>query len=326
MMKPGRSCPLHYRYRPEALTVAPALRAETLYVVGGLYGNLEALAALEALIESEPDGAELVFNGDFNWFDVAAEDFAQLNRRVLAHTAIQGNVEAELCDPSGAGCGCAYPDTVDAAVVQRSNRIMARLRDTARAFPQIQARLSELPLHLTAEVGGLRLGIVHGDADSLAGWSFDANELSGADDDARLAFYADKFRRAGVRIFASSHTCSPCAQRFLVDGQSCALINNGAAGMPSFAGDLRGLITRISTRPAPVATRYGTELDGVFVHAVPLAYDNAAWQRRFLAQWPPGSPAHESYFGRIARGADLHPRQAARGGFRLTDRSYADVV
>ena len=43
---PGRSCPLHYRYRPEVFAIeAPAhLRSlDVLYVVGGLYGNPLAL-------------------------------------------------------------------------------------------------------------------------------------------------------------------------------------------------------------------------------------------------------------------------------------------
>jgi hypothetical protein len=42
----GRSCPLAYRYQPEALAQPAALEADTLYVVGGLYGNPAALAAV----------------------------------------------------------------------------------------------------------------------------------------------------------------------------------------------------------------------------------------------------------------------------------------
>jgi hypothetical protein len=38
---------LRYRYGPAALAHAPEQTAETLYVVGGLYGNLPALAAIE---------------------------------------------------------------------------------------------------------------------------------------------------------------------------------------------------------------------------------------------------------------------------------------
>jgi hypothetical protein len=313
----GRSCPTHYRYRPEALAGAPVLQAETLYVVGGLYGNVEALHALDELMAREPGPAEVVFNGDFNWFDVATADFATINRRVLAGPAIQGNVEAELGDPSGSGCGCAYPDTVEDAVVERSNRIIARLQETAGRFPDIRARLRELPMVMTAAVGDCRVGIVHGDAVSLAGWSFDLAALPSSPGDTRNGFYADLFRRAGVRMFASSHTCSPCAQVFDVNGSPCALINNGAAGMPNFQADTAGLVTRISLTPPPESSCYGSEIGDVFIDAIPLRYGVAAWQRRFLSQWPPGSPAHASYFQRIVHGTGLTPDQAARHGFSV---------
>lgn len=319
-MEAGRSCPLHYRYQPEALDRPPALVADTLYVVGGLYGNLEALQALSALLAREPAGAGLVFNGDFHWFDVDPGDFALVNRQVLTHAALRGNVETELADPSGdAGCGCAYPETVAAAVVERSNRIMARLQQTAAGFPDLQAQLRALPPHLTARVGGVRVGIVHGDAHSLAGWDFDESRLPSPSDPLAAAAQAENFRRANVQLFASSHTCLPCAQDYLVDGQVCAVINNGAAGMPNFAGDLRGVVTRLSVHPPAVATLYGRVIDGVHVSAVPLSYDIASWQRRFLRQWPAGSAAHASYFERISRGPAYELARAARGGFMLGD-------
>ena len=67
----------------------------------------------------------LVFNGDFNWFDVDPDGFARLNARVLAHAALRGNVETELAtDDERAGCGCAYPQWVGDAEVARSNEIV----------------------------------------------------------------------------------------------------------------------------------------------------------------------------------------------------------
>jgi hypothetical protein len=50
----GRSCPLAYQYRPEALAQPARLSADTLYVVGGLYGNLAALRAILERMELEP--------------------------------------------------------------------------------------------------------------------------------------------------------------------------------------------------------------------------------------------------------------------------------
>ncbi len=109
----GRTCPLRYRYGAEAIARLPVVEAETLYVVGGLYGNLPALDAIEAMVAQEDGPVTLVFNGDFNWFNVDDAGFAEINRRVLAHHAIVGNVEAELgVDGNAAGCGCAYPEHV----------------------------------------------------------------------------------------------------------------------------------------------------------------------------------------------------------------------
>jgi hypothetical protein len=161
---PGRSCPRTYRYQPEALAQPAQLEADTLYVVGGLYGNPAALRAVLERAGREPGGpATVVFNGDFHWLDVDPEDFQAISEAVLAHHAVKGNVEAELASNEDAGCGCAYPDYIDDVVVERSNQIMTRLRATAGRFPDLVARLGELPRYLTASVGGQRIGILHGD-------------------------------------------------------------------------------------------------------------------------------------------------------------------
>ena len=47
--EPGRSCPTSYRYSPRVFDRLPDLVADTIYVVGGLYGNVEALAAVEEI-------------------------------------------------------------------------------------------------------------------------------------------------------------------------------------------------------------------------------------------------------------------------------------
>lgn len=308
---PGRSCPLHYRYAPAALAREPEVRAETLYVVGGLYGNHTALAALFDLAAQESGPVTLVFNGDFNWFNIDAEGFRAINRQVLQHTAMRGNVETELAgDDHAAGCGCGYPEWVSDAEVFRSNQIMMRLRDTARAFPALRQRLAALPMHLVAEVGGVRAAIVHGDAHSLAGWDFAQEALR---DPAHRAQIAPQFAAANARIFASSHTCLPVALEFDTPRGTCALINNGAAGMPNFLGTRHGVITRIATRPARhLEPLYALRAGAVHIEALPLHYDHARWLREFLANWPPGCAAHAAYYHRIRQGPAYRPAQAVR--------------
>lgn len=51
---PGRRCPFDYRYPPSVFERPPEQRTDTLYGVGGRYGNPEALAAVEALGQAEP--------------------------------------------------------------------------------------------------------------------------------------------------------------------------------------------------------------------------------------------------------------------------------
>ncbi len=49
MARPGRSCPRHYRYSPAVFARAADIKAQSLYVVGGLYGNPFALETVLAL-------------------------------------------------------------------------------------------------------------------------------------------------------------------------------------------------------------------------------------------------------------------------------------
>jgi hypothetical protein len=325
----GRSCPVHYRYAPEAIAgAAPAhlQSLEVLYVVGGLYGNALALARVLELFERERGRKRLVFNGDFHWFDTDPATFARVQQAVLAHTATRGNVETELAgedadpdDDDDAGCGCAYPDWVGDGVVERSNRIHARLRRATSA--QQRAELAALPMWLRADVGPLRLGIVHGDATSLAGWGFAQEHLRNATHRTEVSRWLD---RAQVDAFACTHTCLPVFQA--MDGSTAGaagrlagqpnrwVLNNGAAGMPNFRGDAAGLLTRIAVQPyRGPERRFGVALGPqVVAEGIAIDIDVAAWRAHFLAQWPAGSDAHVSYFDRIEHGPAYEPADAVR--------------
>ena len=307
---PGRSCPLHYRYAPETFTrAADVPTTDVLYVVGGLYGNELALEQVLRLFAAERGRTQLVFNGDFHWFDVDSEVFARVQRQVLAHTALRGNVETELAtEPEGegqvddAGCGCAYPEWVGNAVVERSNRILRRLRTAAT--PAQRLELEALPMTLRADVGDLKLGIVHGDAQSLAGWGFAQEHLrDGAHRDTVRGWFA----QAQVDAFACTHTCLPVFQRLRGAGDAAArwIFNNGAAGMPNFSGDGAGLLTRVALHPFEgPQRRFGVQQGEVFIDAIAIDTDTTQAHARFLRQWAEGSDAHASYFHRIAHGPD----------------------
>lgn len=311
---PGRVCPLHYRYQPSALAREPEVHADTLYVIGGLYGNIPALDAVQQLAQAESSAVTQIYNGDFNWFNKDTGGFRRINETVLAHHALRGNVETELAaDDDTAGCGCGYPDSVSDAEVGRSNDILMQLRVAAKAIPELRERLAILPMHMVADVGGMRIAIVHGDCESLAGWQYD---VSGRADNAdRLRQH---FSDSNARVIASSHTCLPVASTVAIPSGTCALLNNGAAGMPNFAGTRYGVLTRVATTPSPhVGTLYGTRIDEIYIDAVAIHYDHERWQREFLANWPVGSAGHLSYFSRIVHGPRHTPEAALFGDVRM---------
>jgi hypothetical protein len=316
---PGRNCPLHYRYSPSDFAVPASSCCEVLYVVGGLYGNVQALHRVLDLFERECGDKRLVFNGDFHWFDIDASAFAQIQRDVLAFDATRGNVETELAAPASedgpdSGCGCAYPDWVGDAVVERSNRILARLRDTARALPGACRELAMLPMWRRIDVGSCRVAVVHGDAQSLSGWGFAQETLH---EPAQQQAVLQWFEQAQVDLFASSHTCLPVFQGFDEHPRTATIaplvLNNGAAGMPNLARAREGLLTRIATRPFEgPQRRFGLHRGGLHLDAIAIDYDDVAWQRSFLAQWPAGSDAHASYWARISAGTEHTINDALR--------------
>lgn len=304
----GRSCPIAYRYGAAALAKAHVTQVQTLYVVGGLYGNPFALSRIEEMVDAEKEPVTICFNGDFNWFNADDESFRSINVAVMRHHATQGNVEVELGSvQDSAGCGCAYPPSVDQGAVDRSNRIHARLKAVAIRHPDLLTQLMALPLFARYQIGSMKIGVVHGDANSLAGWKFDGSELDNADNHSQIMA---AFSEAEVDIFASSHTCLPVLRQFKLARGDGVVANNGAAGLPNFRGQSAGLLTRISVQASPHVPLYGMKLKEIFIDALPIEYDKAEWQHLFLSSWPAGSDAHTSYFGRVANGPEYIQSQA----------------
>ena len=244
-----------------------------------------ALDVVERLASEEKSNVTIVFNGDFHWFDAEREWFSEIERRVGAHVAIRGNVETEIArgDDIGAGCGCAYPDTIDDGIVNRSNLILSDLRRVAATCPDAPPRLARLPMHRVVTVGDAKVAVVHGDAWSLAGWNFAHDMLDDADHRPQL----ERLRRdARIDIFASTHTCLAALRNFSTPDGDLTIVNNGAAGMPNFRDSNFGLMSRIATSPSPHLRLYGSVQDGVHIDAIPLEYDNSLFLKEFLDRWP----------------------------------------
>lgn len=302
----GRSCPLAYRYNPASLCQdASQVSEDVLYIVGGLYGNPYALDEIEQMAFAEErrgNRVKLVFNGDFNWFNASDSLFRDINNRVLGHSASLGNVEYELAKASsGAGCGCAYPDYVDQGTVERSNRIMERLQGVAEQHPDIQERLSLLPKYRCLMFGGLKVLVLHGDPESLAGWGL-AHESFGAGNE---LIVREWLRATGADVIACTHTCLPLLWSAQFQNQARVVVNNGSAGMGNLREDPRGLITRIALQPPGTQPVAGFEQRGVHISLLPVAFDTDAWVSLFDELWPAGSDAATSYRQRILHGTSL---------------------
>ncbi|MEO8974592.1 MAG: hypothetical protein ABI552_02355 [Casimicrobiaceae bacterium] len=188
---------------------------------------------------------------------------------------------------------------MDDATVERSNRILAELRGCVDTLDGERQRLAALSMTLVVGIGRLRIGIVHGDAESLAGWRFahDALDAAGA------RSWLELVRAAScIDVFASTHTCLPTVREFSLDAGRLTVINNGAAGMPNFRGTTFGVITRIGRSRSPHQPLCRVEHDGVFIEALPVHYDQSRWLYDFSEDWPAGSSAYESYFPRLVGG------------------------
>ena len=313
---PGRSCPINYRYESAVFKSPPPsglLNLEVLYVVGGLYGNDLALDEVLRLFDKERGRKCIVFNGDFHWFDVRPEVFSRIQDLVLDHTALRGNVETELGKNNAKndfGCGCAYPDWIDDETVQRSNRIFERISNTPTYSQRLQLR--SLPMWQVATVGPSRVGLVHGDPQSLAGWGFAQENLKLFE---HLENARSWFKEACIDIFACTHTCLPVFQQIQSSksGKYSWILNNGSAGMPNFFGDKAGLLTRVALTPFEGSQkRCGVIEEEIFMDLIGIEFDFDESQRRFRKDWPEGSDAYKSYFTRLTEGPKYNQNQVVR--------------
>ncbi|GMI40498.1 hypothetical protein TrCOL_g10995 [Triparma columacea] len=342
------SCPLSYRSSPSKFGTIPLTNLKNpdlLYVVGGLYGNTNALSKIAHLASLESTPPTIIFNGDFNFFNVSPSSFHSINSAVLNgphHVATAGNVEREISSSSSyIGCGCSYPSFVGEAVVSRSDDIVSRLHETCRNSEHHKA-LGELPPYLKTVVGGKTVGVLHGDFHSLAGWSFAAEAMTPVDDDLHKALGVDgsfrvtsgeevveEFEEAGVDIVACTHTCLAFGQKFTSSksNKDYVLFNSGSAGMSNFKSTTYGCITRISSPLSPLSPSveaevlYSTDLDGVNISALKVEFDNEGWREAFKTMWGEGSSARLSYWERIKEGVGFWGLdQAAKKGVKLRGR------
>lgn len=320
----GRFCPSDYRIDSKSFIRSSATSTlDVLYVVGGLYGNTEALQLICDAFEKEPcKNKGMIFNGDFHWFDVFATEFIAIENRTANYMRLRGNVETELArvlasGDQDIGCGCAYPEEVGSREVEYSNKIIRQLQETyqsLKATGQLNTNLANLPMAARLQVGDVGVAVTHGDIDSLAGWNLSHNRIKSTLESG----LAKKLNDLDVDVVASSHTCLPALN--VTNGK--LVVNNGAAGLANFQGDTSGLITRISTEQETSSSlsvvyenHLATKTGNVHVQALRVSFNDQVWQQKFLAQWPSESAAFESYWKRVSQGTSYTVKQAMQYEF-----------
>ena len=317
-------CDLSYRYTPETIGATPTELAtsSTIYVIGGLYGNRYNLEGILNLAEQEQEHPQLIFNGDFNFFNYEEEDFISINNTVRLFTATKGNIEDVISKsrPDLFDCGCDYPSSVSSEYIDRSNEIAGRLHSTAHLNDDSESILQflrELPMFRRIEMSsGHVVGILHGDAHSLSGWNFShenlANDSSSSPPSSSSLSAIQWLNEARCDVFACTHTCLPIMVNF---GGKKAIVNNGSAGIPNFGGKSSGVITRISINidTVPLSSLYSTIIsDCIRIDAIAIDYNHEEFLfKKFLVDWPEGSPGYINYYDRLRNGTNLRIQDAS---------------
>ncbi len=314
-MTPAASCPARLPTYPSGRrfdAARPDVAADVLYVVGGLYGNLAALDAVERLAaqaDARPDGRvqrrlPLVRRRA----GLVRRDRA---RRRAPSCACAATSRPRSRAPTTSAPAAAAPIPIRAARTSCSARTKS-WRAARRAIRGARARAPRgLPMHLVAQVGALarrhrarrrrlarRLALRAGGA-----------RRSGASRPG-----SPRSRRAAqVDVFASTHTCLAALRDFALPAGRLTVINNGAAGMPNFAGTRLRRDHRASPT-APSRIRRSTACSATACSSTRIAVAlRPARVSRSLPDALAGSarPAHMSYYQRIVARAGLSPWRSA---------------
>lgn len=319
-MKAGRSCPMDYVLKEEMFEKSIKGDYDTLYIIGGLYGNKFAAEEIENIVENGRKKGEksiVVLNGDSHWFDKDEKTFYEIEDKIKKWIPMQGNVEMEMTRISdiGVGCGCAYPECVDDESVERSNKIHGELKKIALNDKVLREELSLRPKVQIFSISDKKICVTHGDEKLLGGWGCSIDSLSSEKRQEELKEWMDK---KNISVMAVSHTCSPVFIGYGKDGEEngeiseAAVINNGAAGLPNFNNGRYGIISRVSRYKSKDAI-YRTKIGDIYVEGIPVNYNVDKFVEWFDKIWEKGSAAEISYRGRIVDSVDVDIESAIKG-------------
>jgi predicted phosphodiesterase len=199
-----------------------------LLICGGAYGNLQALEALAAF-QSEtgiPD-SHVIHTGDAVAYCAYTEAATQFIASRRWH-AVKGNVEEQIA--AGAqDCGCGFEEgsACDVASARWYAHAVATLSPASKAW------MTALPSHLTFEMSGRRVRVVHGSVNQTNRFMWAS--LPEAD-------FSGELDASDAELVIAGHTGIPFT-RFI--GARC-WHNSGALGMPANDGTPRVWVSVLS--------------------------------------------------------------------------------
>lgn len=217
---------------------------EPLLVCGGAYSNLEALAALlDAADGLRIPASRIIHTGDVVAYCADPAGTAALLRDAGVH-AIIGNVEESLAGGL-ADCHCGFDEN---SLCDRLAAEWFAFADT-RIGEDLRGWMARLPGHLTFDMDGRRVRVVHGSATSINRFVF-ASEPD--------AVFEAEFDACGADMIVAGHSGIPFTRR----AGARIWHNSGALGLPANDGTRRAWFS--------VLTPQG---DGIRIDHHSLEYD-----------------------------------------------------
>jgi predicted phosphodiesterase len=194
----------------------------SLLFFGGPYGNLQALTALRAITEGLGlPPSSIVCTGDTVAYCAQPYETVEEIRRWGVQVAA-GNVELQLANDAG-DCGCNF---IKGSVCDRlSEQWFAFANSRITAEQRIWMR--SLPTTLTLQIGGRKIGVVHGSHANVSEFLFRSSPW-----EKKLP----NFARMECDIIVGGH----CGIPFIERSHDKLWVNAGVIGMPSNDGTRRG--------------------------------------------------------------------------------------
>jgi len=224
-----------------------------ILVCGGAYSNLEALEALIAAAGKLGISANhIIHTGDVIAYCADPAATATLLRESGAH-AIQGNVEESLA-ASLPDCGCGFNENslCDKLAAEWFSYADAHTGDELRRW------LGSLPNHLTFEMSGLRVRVVHGSVQEVNRFLFASQPDS--DFDAEFAL-------GDSDMIVCGHSGIPFTRQI----GTGVWHNSGSLGLPANDGTSRAWFSLLTPQE-----------NGIRIDHHPLQYDHALTAKKMI--------------------------------------------